>query len=70
MSTLCRRFHGEPVTRLIASVPVDTVAMVDQLINTAGHPARRCRAEFVRLAINEKLERDLMISGVAKGRNR
>jgi metal-responsive CopG/Arc/MetJ family transcriptional regulator len=59
--SMCRRFHGEPVTRLIVSVPVDVVAEVDSLI--AGrwyskHPAKGCRAEFIRIAIAEKLERD------------
>ncbi len=59
--SMCRRFHGEPVTRLIVSVPVDVVAEVDSLI--AGHwyskhPSKGCRAEFIRIAISEKLERD------------
>ena len=59
--SMCRRFYGEPVTRLIVSVPVDVVAELDSLI--AGrwpkfHPARGCRAEFIRIAIAEKLERD------------
>lgn len=57
-----RRFDGEPVTRLIVSVPVDVVADVDRLINGwrigGSHPARGCRAEFIRLAIAEKLARD------------
>ncbi len=60
--SMCRRFHGEPVTRLIVSVPVDVVDEVDQLI-VGGlwphyHPAKGCRAEFIRMAITEKLERD------------
>ena len=60
--SMCRRFNGEPVTRLIVSVPVDVVAEVDRLL-VGGlwprcHPAKGCRAEFIRIAIAEKLERD------------
>lgn len=59
MSSMCRRFHGEPVMRLIVSVPTDTVKQVDQHMKAPeGHAARRCRSEFVRLAIAEKLERE------------
>lgn len=59
--SMCRRFHGEPVRRLIISVPIVTVADIDNLM--AGiwcrqHPAKGCRAEFIRIAIAEKLERD------------
>lgn len=57
--TRCRRFNGAPITRLIVSVPADTVAEVDRVI---ADPARLSRSEFVRLAIAEKLARDLMIS--------
>lgn len=60
--SMCRRFSGAPVVRLIVSVPAVAVAEVDRLISAQRHPARGCRAEFVRLAIAEKLERDLMIS--------
>lgn len=59
--SMCRRFHGEPVTRLIVSVPVDVVDEVDGLIVGRWpryHPAKGCRAEFIRIAIAEKLERD------------
>ena len=62
MTSMCRRFKGEPVTRLIVSVPWLTVAQVDALLTYRRHPARGCRAEFVRLAIHEKLVRDLMTS--------
>lgn len=64
--SMCRRFNGEPVTRLIVSVPADTVAAVDNLLSLRRHAARGCRAEFVRLAIAEKLARDLMISRAPK----
>lgn len=57
--SMARRFHGKPVTRLIVSVPDDVVAAVDRLLKLARHhPARGNRAEFVRLAIAEKLARD------------
>lgn len=57
--SMARRFHGQPVARLIVSVPVDVVAEVDSLLKLARkHPARGNRAEFVRLAIAEKLKRD------------
>lgn len=59
--SMCRRFHGKPVNRLIVSVPLDVVETVDRLLRQRSHPARGCRAEFVRLAISEKLGRDLMI---------
>ena len=55
-----RRFHREPVTRLIVSVTVADVARVDGLI---AHRVTRWpgnRSEFVRLAILEKLEREAM----------
>lgn len=54
-----RRFFGAAVMRLIVSVPADTVAQVDNLLSMRRHSARGCRAEFVRLAIYEKLARDL-----------
>lgn len=60
--SMCRRFHGAPVMRLIVSVPADKVAEVDDLLAMRRHPARRCRAEFVRLAIAEKLARDRITS--------
>ena len=62
MSTSLRRFHGEPVTRLIVSVTVADVARVDRLIERHGSswtwPGNR--SEFVRLAIAEKLEREAL----------
>ena len=62
MSTSLRRFHGEPVTRLIVSVKVADVARVDRLIERHGAswtwPGNR--SEFVRRAIAEKLEREAM----------
>lgn len=59
--SMCRRFHGARIMRLIVSVPADLVAEVDRLIDWrigSRHPAKGCRAEFVRLAVAEKLERD------------
>lgn len=57
-----RQFNGAPTIRLIVSVEQTTVTAVDALINYPwgnDHPVRGNRAEFVRLAIQEKLERDL-----------
>ena len=57
--SMARRFHGNPVMRLIVSVPDDLVEQVDSLLKMArGHPAGGNRSEFVRLAIAEKLARD------------
>lgn len=57
--SMARQFKGQPVTRLIVSVPADLVAAVDSLLRQARkHPAQGNRAEFVRLAIAEKLARD------------
>lgn len=55
--SMCRRFNGAKVNRLIVSVPVADVGLIDELIRYR-HPARGNRAEFVRLALAEKLERD------------
>jgi hypothetical protein len=64
---MCRRVHGQPVNRLIVSVPIEVVEAVDRLLRQRSHPAKGCRAEFVRLAIAEKLARDLMILSGPKG---
>ena len=60
--SMCRRFYGEVVRRLIVSVPVATVDHIDALLAVSNygqrHPANGCRAEFIRIAIAEKLERD------------
>lgn len=64
--SMCRRFKGTLVQRLIVSVPVEMVADVDRLIDWrlgSKHPARGCRAEFVRLALAEKLERERHTQG-------
>lgn len=62
--TMCRRFNGEAVARLIVTMPADTVAALDQLLRVRPqHPARGCRSEFVRLAVAEKLGRELMLCG-------
>ena len=62
-----RKFYGQPVVRLIVSVPVEIVEEVDELIGHCPghwrpfggtHPARSNRSEFIRLAIVEKLERE------------
>jgi metal-responsive CopG/Arc/MetJ family transcriptional regulator len=62
--SMCRRFKGEPVVRLIVTMPADMVAELDQLLTERPrHPARGCRSEFLRLAVAEKLGRELMLSG-------
>lgn len=53
-----RSFLGQPVKRWIVSVPEIHAELVDLIAQTESHPARGCRAEFVRLAIQEKLERE------------
>lgn len=52
-----RIFKETPKTRLIVSVETNTVEVIDELIRS-GHPAKRNRSEFVRLAIEEKLNND------------
>lgn len=54
-----RIFKETPKTRLIVSVETSTVGLIDELI-FRGHPAKGNRSEFVRLAIEEKLERDVV----------
>lgn len=54
-----RRFHGAPTTRLIVSVEDSFIEALDAHIGRGSrHPASGNRAEFVRLAIEEKLVRD------------
>jgi len=61
--TMCRRFKGAPVSRLIVSVPAAAVAEIDTLLaHHPDHPAKGCRSEFVRLAIVEKLGREWMLN--------
>ena len=52
-----RIFKETPKTRLIVSVETETVAAIDRLIR---YPSAN-RSEFVRLAIEEKLERDVVL---------
>lgn len=61
---MCRRFGREPVVRLIVTMPADMAAAIDELLTERPcHPARGCRSEFLRLAVAEKLGRELMLSG-------
>lgn len=61
--SMCRRFNGKPVTRLIVTMPVDLVAAIDQLLAARPtHPARGCRSEFLRLAVAEKIGCELLLS--------
>ena len=60
-----RLFKNQPKIRLIVSVEGDTVEAIDELIGYplgGGHPAKGNRSEFVRLAVEEKLERDVVQS--------
>lgn len=64
--SMCRRFKGESVVRLIVTMPADMVAALDKLLSERPrHPARGCRSEFLRLAVAEKLGRELMLSAGA-----
>jgi hypothetical protein len=63
--TMCRRFKGQPVERLTLTMPAAMVSAVDMLMmRQPEHPARGCRSEFVRLAVAEKLGRELMLSAM------
>jgi Arc/MetJ-type ribon-helix-helix transcriptional regulator len=58
-----RLFKNQPKIRLIVSVEGDTVEIIDELIGKpfgGWHPAKGNRSEFVRLAIEEKLEREMV----------
>lgn len=67
--TMCRRFNGRPVVRIIVSVPAEEVATLDLLLQRMPARERMSRSEFVRVAVAEKLGRELMIHGgrVAEG---
>jgi metal-responsive CopG/Arc/MetJ family transcriptional regulator len=54
-----RIFNETPKTRLIVSMETSTVEKIDELTRR-GHPAKGNRSEFVRLAVEEKLERDVV----------
>ncbi len=57
-----RYFNGTPTSRLIVTVESELVDKLDSMIKRRGgdysHPCYGNRAEFVRQAIAEKLERD------------
>ncbi len=58
-----RLFNEASRTRLIVSVESDIVKTIDRLISYPcgnGHAAKGNRSEFVRLAVEEKLERDVV----------
>ena len=70
-----RKFKGEPINRLIVSVPLSMVEQIDRVTRCKyprpnrynRHPAFGNRSEFVRLAIVEKLERDQLTIDTFKG---
>lgn len=57
-----RYFNGAPTSRLIVTVECELVDKLDSMIKRRGgnysHPCFGNRAEFVRQAIAEKLERE------------
>lgn len=55
-----RRFGDDPKTRLVISIEELTVAQLDQLIRTRGEglQIQGNRSEFVRQAIEEKMQRE------------
>ncbi len=60
---MCRRFKGQAVERVTVTLPAAMVANLDRLLREqATHPARGCRSEFIRLAVAEKVGRELMLS--------
>lgn len=66
----CRRFNGAPVTRLVVSVPLAVVTEVARLLeHSLRHPCW-CRAESVRAAIAEKLNRDSVQAASASVKRR
>jgi hypothetical protein len=61
--TMCRKFNGAKVTRITVAHPDEVLALVDGLLRQfPGHPSRGCRSEFIRLAVAEKIGRELMLS--------
>jgi hypothetical protein len=66
--TMCRRFQGRPVVRLITTMPAELVQTLDLLLARQVDGKRQCRAEFVRVAVAEKVGRDLMTCGTSADR--
>jgi metal-responsive CopG/Arc/MetJ family transcriptional regulator len=60
---MCRRFKGQAVERVTVTLSAAMVAALDRLLSEqSSHPARGCRSEFVRLAVAEKMGRELLLS--------
>lgn len=60
---MCRRFKGQAVERVTVTLSAAMVKTLDRLLAEQSiHPARGCRSEFIRLAVAEKLGRELMLS--------
>lgn len=60
---MCRRFKGQAVERVTVTLSAAMVIALDRLLaEQTTHPARGCRSEFIRLAVAEKLGRELMLS--------
>jgi metal-responsive CopG/Arc/MetJ family transcriptional regulator len=61
--SMCRRFNGQAVERVTVTLPAAMVAAIDRLLrDQVTHPAHGCRSEFIRLAVAEKVGRELMLS--------
>jgi metal-responsive CopG/Arc/MetJ family transcriptional regulator len=60
---MCRRFKGQPVERVTVTLSAAMVTALDRLLSEqTTHPARGCRSEFIRLAVAEKVGRELLLS--------
>jgi metal-responsive CopG/Arc/MetJ family transcriptional regulator len=60
---MCRRFKGQAVERVTVTLSAAMVRALDRLLaEQTNHPARGCRSEFIRLAVAEKMGRELMLS--------
>lgn len=57
MSKNPRKFEGTNIVRLIVSVEQETVSAIDTLMHSGRFHGHRNRAEFVRRAIENELER-------------
>jgi metal-responsive CopG/Arc/MetJ family transcriptional regulator len=59
-SRVNRRFGGVPKTRMIVCIEKHTIERVDQFVEAIGErrPGQGNRSEFVRQAIEEKMQRE------------
>ncbi|EZH79568.1 toxin-antitoxin system protein [Ectopseudomonas composti] len=59
-SRVNRRFGGAPKTRMIVCIEKHTIEKLDQFVEAIGErrPGQGNRSEFVRQAIEEKMQRE------------